>query len=228
MLLSAVFLCLCILMATQASALTIEDSSNFDVDLNDRAYITNNNAPSSLFSSQLISMNDGTASGTVAFSQIPYFDFDDTLYFQFVYDMQETGGPGQRQISIDAIQITVVGSEFNPFWVLGETYRPIILNSAAPYTSTPLGAGGDMALYVPVSLFHNKGLTGSNLLTLTVTQSQSDNGADEWVVLGSGSGGSYIDPDDPIPPGVVPLPPSVLLLGSGLLGLWGWKRFGRG
>jgi hypothetical protein len=87
MLVSAVFLCLCLLMATQASALIITNSSNFDEGLNHGAYITDSAAPSSWFSSQLISMNDGTASGTVLFSQIPYFDFADTLYFQFVYDM---------------------------------------------------------------------------------------------------------------------------------------------
>jgi probable HAF family extracellular repeat protein len=32
----------------------------------------------------------------------------------------------------------------------------------------------------------------------------------------------------PLPPGPVPLPPTVLLLGSGLLGLVGWRRFRKG
>jgi hypothetical protein len=59
------------------------------------------------------------------------------------------------------------------------------------------------------------------------TQSQSSGGSEEWVVISSGGGGSFIDPEDPIPPGVVRLSPSVLLLDSGLLGLLGWRRFGK-
>jgi hypothetical protein len=216
---AAVFLCLLMLMASQTFALTITDSSSFYETLNDGAYITQSIAASNLFNQEIFTSGDETKSGTVAFSAIPYFNFADTLYFQFIYDMQETGGVGKRLLSIDDIVITVEGIS-TPFWNFDDTgYGSIILNSAEPYTHTPLGAGGDMELYVPVSLFAGMGLTGSNLLTLTVTQSQTDNGTDEWVVLGSGSGGSFFGPDDPINTDPVPIPPTLFLLGTSVIGL---------
>jgi hypothetical protein len=220
----AVFLCLVMLMVSQASALTITNSSSFNVSLNNSAYITQSTAASSLFSNELLTSGDETKSGTVAFYEIPYFNFASTLYFQFVFDMQETGGSGKRQLNIDDIVISVVGIS-TPLWNFDNTtYGSIILNSAEPFTNTPLGAGGDMELYVPVSLFAGMGLTGSNLLTLTVTQSQSDNGTDEWVVLGYGSGGSYFGPNDPINSNPIPIPSTVYLLGTSLIGLLVGRR----
>jgi|GEM_PF-2548701 len=218
----ATFLCLFLLMSSPASGLTITDSSSFNVDLNTGAYITESTADSNLFNQEIFTSGDETKSGTVAFSAIPYFNFSNTLYFQFVYDMQETGGQGQRRISIDDIVVSVSGK--GTFWDFDQgTYGSIILNDDVPYTSTPLGAGGDMALYVPVSLFNGSGLTGSDLLTFTVTQSLSDNGTDEWVVLGSGSGGSFFGPGDPIndpPTNPIPEPVGMLLMGAGLM-TWG-------
>ena len=71
-----------------------------------------------------------------------------------------------------------------------------------------------MELYVPVSLFVGYGLKGSDSLTLTVTQSLSDNGTDEWDVLRSGN---FFGPDEQI--SNVPIPPAFWLFGTGLLGL---------
>jgi len=223
---SALSLCWFMLLATTAMAYIITDSSNFNVTLNDGAYIKQGAAPSSWFNQEIFTSGDETVSGTVAFSAIPYFSFSNTRYFQFVYDMQETGGKGQRQINIDDIVLTVGGFPI-PFWNFDQTlYGSIILNTAEPWTNTPLGAGGDMELYVPVYLFQGYGLTGSNLLTLTVTQSMSDNGTDEWVVLGSAGGGSFFSPGDPIndPNHQAPLPPTAYLLGAGLLGLLAARR----
>jgi len=228
MVVSAVFFFLFLLMVGPVSALTITDQNpttvglQFDVDLNDGAYITDSAADSNLFNQELFTSGDEEKSGTVLFSKIPYFDFESSRYFQFVYDMQETGGGGKQQLSIDDIVISAAGGDIpggQIIWRLDLTnaaYAPIVLNSAEPFTSTPLNAGGDMELYVPVSLFVSYGLTGSDSLTLTVKQSLSDNGTDEWVVLGSGSGGNYFGPHESI---VVPIPPAVWLFGTGLLGL---------
>lgn len=225
------------LMVSPAFALTITDGSNFNVSLNNGAFITNNSAPSSDFNANdLINMNDGTETNDgvspkhanpFPLSAVPYTVVGGISYFQFIYDMQETGS--KISLSIDDIVLTA-GVTYPPAPATGGTvvwdydqaaFGSILLNSMEPYTDTPLGTGGDMALYVPVSLFEGLGLTGRSLLTMTVTQSLSDDGDDEWVVLATGN---FFRPDDPIGQ-EVPEPSTLLLIGTGLLGL---GLYGRG
>ena len=135
------------MVVSPAFALTITNSSIFNEPLNDGAYITQSAAAGSLFSDEIFTSGDETKSGTVLFSAIPYFDVEGTLYFQFVYDLQETGGNpqtvGGRPISIDDIVVSVSG--IGIVWDFDQaTYEPILLNTALnKYTHTPLGDGGD-------------------------------------------------------------------------------------
>lgn len=220
-------LCLSILMPSMASAITVLGTDS-NVALNGGAYAdgTSTAAPSN-FNQEIMTLGNETKSGGVLFSEIPYFDFSSTLYFQFIYDMQETGGNsggglGGRPLSIDDIVVSVNGT--TTVWDYDQSvYGSILLNSTMDFTNTPLGAGGDMDLYIPVALFNGMGLTGNDTLTLTVTQSNADNGTDEWIVLGSGT---FFGANDEIigTAAVVPVPTAAWLFGSGLLGLIGIAR----
>jgi hypothetical protein len=221
-------LCLSILMPSMASAITVLGTDSY-IALNDDAYVdgTNAAAPSN-FNNELMTLGNETLSGTVAISEIPYLDLSSSLYFEFIYDMQETGGNsngglGGRPISIDDIVVSVNGTTIWDYDA--STYGSILLNGTTAFTDTPLGAGGDMALYVPVALFNGLGFTGSDALTLTVTQSDADNGTDEWIVQGSGAGGMFFSAADVIiDSSAVPVPAAMWLFGSGLLGLVGMAR----
>jgi MYXO-CTERM domain-containing protein len=194
-----------------------------NVPINDGAYVDGTNAAEpNLFRTPELIKNQANdpMTGSVAFSDIPYFNFDNSLYFQFVYDMQETSG--KRQVNIDTITISAGGQVV---WELDTAnYGSLILNQTGfVETDTPLGAGGDMALYIPVALFNGLGLVGSDLLTFYVDQSLADNGGDEWVVL---SDGTFFDDNDPIndPPTPIPEPKTMMHLGLGLVILAGAAR----
>jgi len=192
---------------------------------NDDAYVdgTASGFKDQLSHSILTTKTSGT--GSIAFSDIPYFSFTDTLYFQFIYDAQETGqGSKKEEIDIDQITISVNGGKTVVWDLDQEGEISLILNREAPFTATPTGNGADMALYIPVWLFNELGLLGSDLLFLTVSQTNADNGPDEWLVWGYGT---FFGPDDPIhdpPLNPIPEPAAFILLGTGLVGVAGAAR----
>ena len=158
----------------------------------------------------LVLGNETKSSTPLFFKDVPYTTVSGTRYFAFVYDSQETSQ--QRRVSIDDVTLTVGGVTI---WSSNE---PIILNEglAANNTLTPLGNGADFALYIPVSLFDNRGLSGNSTFLFTSTQSDSDNGNDEWIFTDAGVVGTVLkfNENDPITSAVtaVPEPASALLV----------------
>ena len=153
--------------------------------------------------------NDGITSqdltGSFQFSDIPTAIINGVQSFIFLFDSQETGGsPG---LNIDSITIEV-GSDVIWSYDAG-SFGSIML---AGDTDSPLGNGADIALAIPVALFAGLGLTGSDSLVFSWTQSNDNNGFDEWVLGGNGTFGV----DDPITP--VPLPAAAWLFLTSLLG----------
>lgn len=215
---SATFLWLFLLMAGPASAdLVVLDGSSFSVPLNDGALITNSAVHQR---TTLLSLTGDTfGSAQVSLSSIPLFTKSDgSQYFWFIYDTQET--QNKRDVRIEDVAITV--GDYS-IWDLAAD-KAIVLNTSTDstkFTLTSLSQGGDLELFIPVTSFYGKGLTGSSLLTFYSQVSQNNNGPEEWFM--DQTLGTRFGPTDPIDP-VVPVPaPAAALLGLLGLGYAGMK-----
>ncbi len=196
-----------------------------------------NSAIPSSFSTNFLVLGDETkSSAPIPISQVPYTSIGGTLYFAFVYDLQETNN--NEEVVIEDVTISVTG--IGDVWTMTDSLI-LNFNGTSNLTLTPLGNGADMALFIPVSVFDGLGLTGSNTIVFTSTQSGSNNGNDEWIltdrgVVRPGCDGTG-DPDDcaPLPQfapdeavssgaATVPEPASIALLGAGVLLLVSFRR----
>jgi len=87
----------------------------------------------------------------------------------------------------------------------------------------PLGNGADIAVFVPLSVFDGHGLTGTSQFWMEATQSNSNDGNDEWTLSDEGIDASYtptlLNDSDAIGSSVIPEPGTAILLGIGLAGL---------
>lgn len=205
------------MMPSTALAVLIISGTDSHVDLNDGAYADGTDAtvPSAYRNPELIKNVQGgpETSAPTHLYEVPF----DNGFFVFVYDQQETnsGGGANKSIQITGISIDIGSTNI---WTLAET---IELDGT---TKSPLGNSGDMALYIPLTLF--SGFTASELFTFSTTQAYYDNGGEEWILRNEGS---FFDPGDcisgtcqePQPPGpaAVPEPSIIALMSIGLTGM---------
>lgn len=212
------------------------DGSTTNLDVGTGTLIDANDDPSvlkgNLFSTPELIKNqqNETLTGSVSLSMIPVVDVSGVLYFQFIYDAQEvantgTGGNSNRElVSIDNIEIKAGPAE-TLIWELdaSDPSERILLNNNDPVspsynpTATPQSAGGDFELLLPLSKFDGLGINSSDTLWFTATQSESDNGGDEWARL---IDGNFFNPGEIIGPGgpgtaTVPEPSSLAIFGLG-------------
>ena len=201
-----------------ASGAIIVNGSSTNVALGNGVHINANDDPTvlkgNLFATPELIKNQAneTKTGTIAFSEIPVLSLATGQFFQLIYDQQET--KFNEQVHIDDIVISVGGTTI---WDYDQgSNGSIQLNTnSADFTATTLGAGGDLELLIPVSLFDGMGFTGSDILTFVATQSNSDNGGDEWATL---EGGDFFNPDDTIDSSTVVPEPSTFAIWAALVG----------
>lgn len=160
-------------------------------------------------------MGDGTASSApIAFKDVPYVTLGvlNEVYFVFTYDAQETNPA--RAVALDVIELLVNNT------VIWSSADKIVVNNDplnANHTLTPLGNGSDMALYLPVYYLAGYNFTGNTQFVFRVTQSDSDNGNDEWRLTNFGVSRpiNFFGPNDPVTgPAPVPEPSSLALLAA--------------
>ena len=163
--------------------------------------------------------------------------------FQFGFDSNEPGhdikvGLARIQIEIDGVMIW----DFDPFVGAAAVQTAIWLNdldndgcASCGQTNNPRGSGVDMGLYLPISTVAaaagDATLTGAStmvfrwLQTSTGETGSSGAGAEQWNLLSSGIGATFLEDEVVNPPmPSVPLPFGGPLLAFGLAALIGASR----
>ena len=183
---------------------------------------TDTTTPSAFSTPELIKNQDNETltSDAKALSTMPFIFDGGSNYFQFIYDQQETantgGQPHRERVILTELSVFVspdtTFANATLVWTLDSSVQVYVNDqnrSGGPFaaTDTPQSAGGDMTLNVPFSVFP-VGTTSDDFLFFRATQTDSDDGGDEWVV---NSNGTTLPPSTPVPE-----PNTCLLLLAGL------------
>jgi hypothetical protein len=174
------------------------------------------------FSTEILAQPNNQASGTLTtasltFSSVPVISLLGELYFVFVYDVAETGG--NREIQVTNVNIKIPSLANLQVFTLTDIMQLNDDPVNANHTPGALNSSSsDMGFYVPVRIFAGLGLTGASQFTFTASWALGDNGGDRWVLTDGGIQGiaqPFFGASQSLV--AVPEPATYALLGAGLL-----------